>query len=440
MATRITKCSEFMTVWIGQTISTFGLQMTGFALSIWTFHQSNSVIAFGLVIAAQLGPALVFSPFAGVLIDRYDRKKMMVICDIGMFCVCLVLLGLTLKSRLDINYVVILSPIMAFFAMIHNISYSSSISQLVPRDLYGSANSLVQIGVNVSAVIVPVVTVLIVELYGIQSIMKLNLFCCAFSLISLLLIKFPIPLKKIHKNMSLPQLIKQQKYGFTFLFYGHNTALISLLMVLCTVIMLNGFVQVLFRPMILASLSQEVVGWLVAIAGVGGLVGAIFSGIMIKDKNRKQALIVFSYCAGFASIFCGFLPKQSFILAITAFVFSFSIPVVMISSQTFWQKLVPAEVQGKVFAIRTFLSSAVLMLTLVLVPLVSEKVIEPLITSNVFEVLNTLSVDTGAGAMGLMFIIGGIISVLATSVIWGSHSFSLIHTEVQQLKVIDTFK
>jgi len=74
---------HFMTVWRGQTVSVFGSQMAAFAISIWIYQETGSVIQFGAVIAAQLVPAIVFAPLAGVLVDRYSRKNVMLLAEMG---------------------------------------------------------------------------------------------------------------------------------------------------------------------------------------------------------------------------------------------------------------------------------------------------------------------------------------------------------------------
>src|SRR5262245_28138036 len=72
----------FVIVWSGQVISTLGTAMTRFALSIWLWEQTGSATAMVLVgIFAGL-PSLVISPIAGALVDRWDRRRVMIVADL----------------------------------------------------------------------------------------------------------------------------------------------------------------------------------------------------------------------------------------------------------------------------------------------------------------------------------------------------------------------
>jgi len=73
----------FSIVWVGQIISVLASGMTGFAMTIYMYQQTKSALAMGLVQVAYIVPFLIMSPIAGVMVDRYDRKLMMMISDIG---------------------------------------------------------------------------------------------------------------------------------------------------------------------------------------------------------------------------------------------------------------------------------------------------------------------------------------------------------------------
>jgi MFS family permease len=73
----------FTIVWIGQIVSVLASNMSGFALSIWMFEKTHSATAMGLMQVAFILPFLLLSPLAGVWVDRYNRKLMMMISDLG---------------------------------------------------------------------------------------------------------------------------------------------------------------------------------------------------------------------------------------------------------------------------------------------------------------------------------------------------------------------
>ena len=73
----------FTLIWVGQILSVLATQMTSFALTIWVFQETGSATALGLMQVFWVTPLLLISPFAGVMVDRYNRKLMMMVSDLG---------------------------------------------------------------------------------------------------------------------------------------------------------------------------------------------------------------------------------------------------------------------------------------------------------------------------------------------------------------------
>ena len=82
-AKRPTGMFGFTIVWVGQIISLLGTSMTGFAMTIWAYEKTNAATALALVGFFFIAPMLIASPFAGALVDRSNRKMMMMVSDIG---------------------------------------------------------------------------------------------------------------------------------------------------------------------------------------------------------------------------------------------------------------------------------------------------------------------------------------------------------------------
>src|SRR3989304_262150 len=73
----------FTIVWLGQLISVLASYMTNFGLSLWMYKQTESATAMGLMQVAFITPFLILSPIAGVMVDRYNRKLMMMVSDLA---------------------------------------------------------------------------------------------------------------------------------------------------------------------------------------------------------------------------------------------------------------------------------------------------------------------------------------------------------------------
>ncbi len=130
---------EFFRLWLAQVVSSLGDWLGFLAITVTAVRigEGNEGAAVGLVMTARIVPGLFLGPLAGVLVDRWDRKKVMVVCDLARALVLCVLpfvdtvLGLVLASLLLEVFTLLWSP-----------AKEASVPNLVPPDRLASANSL----------------------------------------------------------------------------------------------------------------------------------------------------------------------------------------------------------------------------------------------------------------------------------------------------------
>src|SRR3990172_4713147 len=144
----------FTIVWLGQILSVLATQMSTFALSIWVFEKTGSATALGLVQVFFITPFLLISPLAGVMVDRHNRKLMMMVSDLGAGLATVVVLVLQAFGVLEIWHLYIAAIFQGLGNAFQWPAYSAAISTMVPKEQYGRANgmmSLVEMGPGVFA-------------------------------------------------------------------------------------------------------------------------------------------------------------------------------------------------------------------------------------------------------------------------------------------------
>ncbi len=423
---------HFMTVMAGQTISVFGSQMTAFAISIWIYHKTGSVIQFGVVIAAQLVPVILFTPLAGVIIDRYRRKNVMLASEVVLIAASLLIYALISIGELTPNTILFFVPLIALFGSVHQIAYASSIPLLVPRAAYGKANGFVHVGINGSAAVVPLISVYALEILGLGAVVLLNVATYLIAIISLLFAKFMEmpPSIQSTNGSGLKKLFVQQSFGVSYIWKNHT--LLVLVVFMCAVGFLNGMVLVLFRPMILSTESATVLGWLVTIAGVGGLAGAIVAAAVSGRDNKINTLLLASAVSGLSMLFCG-LSTNLGLVAVLVFVFSFSAPFILVSAQTLMQTITPTEIQGRVFASRSSLAGIALVIAVIASPQLAEHLFGTWMRewSMLGPVAEFLAGGKSAG-MRVVFILAGLAMVTLSVVSLQGRHFRALRQQVQE--------
>src|SRR3954453_18041812 len=113
--TRPTGMRAFLIVWFGQVVSLIGTSMTQFALTIWAYEKTGSATALALVAFFNFGPAILFSPFAGALVDRWNRKLVMMLSDLGAGVMTITILLLYATGNLQIWHLYVTGAISGVF-------------------------------------------------------------------------------------------------------------------------------------------------------------------------------------------------------------------------------------------------------------------------------------------------------------------------------------
>src|SRR5512142_432832 len=121
-------------VWLGQIISVLASGMTTFAMTIYMYQQTHSATAMGLVQVAYITPFLIMSPIAGVMVDRYDRKLMMMVSDIAGGLASLILLILYATGHLQFWHLYFASVVKGLGTTFQWPAYSAAISTMIPKE------------------------------------------------------------------------------------------------------------------------------------------------------------------------------------------------------------------------------------------------------------------------------------------------------------------
>lgn len=93
----------FTIVWAGQLISVLASTMTQFALTIWAYEKTGSATSLGIINTAFIVPLFLLSPIAGVMVDRHNRKLMMMVSDLTAVLSTVGVLVLNLSGSLEVS-------------------------------------------------------------------------------------------------------------------------------------------------------------------------------------------------------------------------------------------------------------------------------------------------------------------------------------------------
>jgi MFS family permease len=405
--------ATFSIVWFGQFVSLVGSGITSFALGVWTFEQTGSVTHFALIGLCAVLPRVVLSPLAGALVDRWDRRRAMILSDLGAGLTTLCLFLLLLAGQLQIWHIYLLNGINAAFATLQWPAFLATTTLLVPKQHLGRANGLVQLGGAVSDILAPALAGALVGTLHLRGIILIDFTTFGLAVVTLLLVRFPTPEAALDGQSATGSLRRDLTFGWTYI--SSRPGLLGLLVFFAIVSFLWGMVGALITPMILGWTSSDVLGIIIAIAGSGMLVGSLIMSIWGGPKRRIDGVLNFELLGGACFILMGLSPSF-WPVAVGAFGAHVTIAIVYGSNQAIWQTKVAPNVQGRVFATQETVARAAAPLAYLLAGPLADRVFDPLLAPAgplAGSVGQFVGIGPGRG-IGLIFVLMGIVLMVVT--------------------------
>lgn len=403
----------FLLVWLGQLVSTLGSGLTGFALGVWIYQGTGSTTLFALNLLAFTLPQLLVFALAGALVDRWDRRLVMMLSDSGAGLGTLVVALLYLTGRLQIWHVYLATAWMAAFGALQWPAYSAATSTLVSKEQLGRASGMVQIGEAVSQLISPALAGVLFVQTGLSGVLLVDVATYLFAVISLFLVRFP-PLQRTAEGQAgKGSLLQESAYGWRYILA--RPGLLGLLLTFTAVNFLYGLMNPLLAPLILQMSSPQALGFLGSIVGLGMLVGTLVMSVWGGPKRRIHGVLALGAAAGLCVTLVGVRPNLV-IMAVGGFMMMFWMPIINGSSQAIWQRKVAHDVQGRVFSARRTIGTAAMPVALLLAGPLADGVFEPLMApgGGLAATFGPL-IGSGPGrGIGLFIILIGILIALVS--------------------------
>ena len=404
----------FLVIWFGQLVSTIGSGLTGFALGVWIYQETGSTTLFALNLLAYAVPNLVASPLAGALVDRWDRRRVMILSDTGAGLSTVMVALLYFSGQLEVWHVFLLTAGNSAFTTFQWPAYSAVTTLLVPKAQLGRAGGLVQIGEAISALASPAIAGVLFVTVGIQGVVMVDFATYLAAVLTLLVVHVPRPPVTEAGIEGRGSLLREAVYGWEYI--AARRGLLGLLMIFAATNFLTSLWNPLLPPMILEMSSPEMLGYLASVVGVGMLLGTLVMSAWGGPKRRIHGVLGFLMISGIFMMFLGLRPSLV-LIAISGFGAMFTMPIINGSSQAIWQSKVAPDVQGRVFSVRRMIAwSAIPLAYLTAGPLV-DRVFNPLLVEGgalASSVGQVIGVGPGRGA-GLLFIVSGLLSTLVAA-------------------------
>jgi DHA3 family macrolide efflux protein-like MFS transporter len=411
---RPTGMKTFSVIWVGQVASLLGTAMSNFALTLWAYEQTGKATPLAMIGFYFVLPQVALGPFIGVLVDRGNRRLMMMLSDLAAALTTVFILILLSTGNLQIWHLYLTAAVYGIFQGFQWPAYSAAISLMLPKTHYARANAMLDMAANASGIAAPLLAGALIGSLGLVGILAIDLVSAAIAITTLLVAHIPQPVRSEAGQEGEGNILKEMTYGFRYIF-----ARPSLLGLQSVFLVGNFFASLgyaIFPAMILGRTGNDeaIFASVQSIGAVGGVIGGLIISVWGGPKRRVHGVLWGFILGGLLGQMILGLGQSLLVWGIGIFLASFTNTMTNSSNQAIWQSKVEPDVQGRVFTARGFIAWLIMPLAQAIAGPLADQGLEPAMAEG-GRLVSTFSwlVGSGTGAgIGLQFFFTGILAAL----------------------------
>lgn len=416
----------FHVVWAGQAVSLIGSSVTAFAAGIWVYDRTGSPAAFTLLVLAATLPGIVLLPLAGALVDRWDRRRAMLLSDAGTAAVTLVALILVSAGVFALWQVYVVAVLLSVFKAVQWPAFSALVGEIVPREHLSKANGRVGLAEALGEVLGAVIAGSLYGVLGLRGLLLLDVitFTAALGTMVWSLRRMP-PAPARDRDRTAPL---TGELGAGWRYIRDRPGLSGLLLFFAVHNFGMQWVIVLVPPLVLNLSGATAYGIVEAVGWAGMVLGGAVISVTREPRHRVRAVLtvatvqavlvvamgaghaVWTAAAGMFGILAGYAVTN----AVTA---------------TLWQRKTPQEVQGRVFAVRRMIAWSAQPLAYATAGPLAQYAATPLVEPG-GSLAGTLGRVTGGGTAGGI----ALVFLAAAPLLLGIVVFTALRPRVRRLE------
>lgn len=367
---------NFYILQLGQFISLFGSKVTSFGLIMWAYENSGSVMSASALTVCTLLPSILLSFLAGSFIDRWNKKRIMLISDTIAAIFSLITLILIFYNNLNVNYLYLINFTLGVVDAFETPASDVVISLIVPKKYYTKISGLRSFTTAFSTIFVPIISTSLYALLGLKAIIIFDLSTFVFAFISLLFF-VDIPNDVTKKQEMSESFFVNCKQGIVYIL--DRKGIFHLIIFMAFVNFIASIYSCNLAPMILSRNGNNKLelGMVSSMIGVAGIVGSILVTLVKETKKRIPFIInimIFSF------LFCNSMlgiGRKYYVWMIAVFAGNCLVPFLTANVEYIMRTKIPIEMQGRVFSARNTLQYFSIPLGYIIGGVLTDKLLEP---------------------------------------------------------------
>jgi DHA3 family macrolide efflux protein-like MFS transporter len=350
---------NYIYFWSGQLASLLGSSIVQFVIIVWITLETGSLIVLSWANFFLMFPILFITPIAGVLSDRYDRKKIIIIVDSTQAFLTVILIGFFLVNYINLAIIFSFLSLRAVCQAFHSPTVAAITPSMVPKDKLSRMNGFDYIFSGLIQVLGAPIGGLLVTFFDIKYILWVDVITFFIALIPLILVKFPV-VRINHSMNEKKSFMEDFKIGLRVF-----RAIPGLVLILIITMFVNFLLQPLIVLMPFYILERHggtplIYGFIDMLFPAASLIGALIPSFKKTWKNKIRVIFTGLIFVEIGYLIYALAPIGSFpIIASGTLLIGFVLPIINTIAMTIFQITVPKDKIGRVMSIILTLSMVI---------------------------------------------------------------------------------
>ncbi|MDO4297884.1 MAG: MFS transporter [Lachnospiraceae bacterium] len=406
MKNTIKELKTFFILWSTQSLSQLGSAMTNFALTLWLYQKTGSALQTALLSICSYAPYVMLSIFAGALSDRWDKKKVMLVCDTLAACCTVVVLILLKTEALRPVHMYLLNVINGLMNTVQQPASDVAMTLITPQKHYQKTSGLRSFSNSLVTILNPVFATALFAFAGMEAVIYTDLFTFAAAFVTLLLfVRIPSVPQSAAKKESF---FANVKSGLKYL-RDYRLILVLILFLAGVNLVASAFDAVLPAYVLPRENGGEaVLGVVTSCAGIATLVGSLIVAVLPAPRNRIRVIYVTMLISLSVENFLLAFSREPFLWCVGQIIGWLLVPVMSANLDVILRTTIPADMQGRVYSCRNTLQFFTIPVGFFLGGFIVDEICEPVMSaaSDQGMLRAWFGSGKGSGAAMMMFILG----------------------------------
>lgn len=398
------KLRNFFILWSTQSVSQLGSSITAFALTLWLYEKTGSSLSTAALTICSYAPYVLMSIFAGILTDRFNKKRTMLSCDLFAAICTIMVFVLFRTNRLMVWHLYVLNGISGLMNTVQQPASEVAMTLIVPEKYYQKTSGLCSLSRSLISILNPLIATALYSFAGLDIVIAVDLASFAVAFLALLFF-IKIPQNSSEKGERVLNLAKEG-----FLFLKENPLIMTLILFMSGVNLVASAFDATLPGYVIPNPrgGSSVLGMVTSCAGIAMIIGSLMVSVLPKPKDRVRIIYLTMLFSLSTENFLLAFSREPILWCIGQIIGWILVPIMSANMDVILRTTIPVELQGRVYACRNTLQFFTIPIGLFLGGFMVDNVCEPFMSAseNLSILKKFFGTGKGSGAALMMFILG----------------------------------